>query len=387
MIRMVQNKTILSLLFIIMFQMFSYSQNINISIFTNQNLQSISFTVISGKYDVIADKKALFSLNENDTIRIKRLSDNVEIVRNKAIIGVFSFIQIRGTNTENVFAIIPSFPKMKARVYDDDIYVKSNSGILQIINDVSFEKYIAASIESEGGYIAPLEYYKVQAILCRTYAIKNFQKHINDGFNLCDKVHCQSYKGKSVKNPNIRKASELTKGLVIVDVNQDIITATFFSNSGGQTLNSEDNWTTKMPYLRSVKDSFSLGQPNARWEKKIPKSEWVSYLSKKGYNNDSCEDFRFNQFSRESTYTVGNCSIPLKKIRNDWTLKSTYFNIVPQGDTLLLKGKGFGHGVGLSQEGAIRMAQLGYSYEKIIKFYYYNVQIKSTKSFRFFEVQ
>jgi stage II sporulation protein D len=381
------NKLYIIILFITMFGNSVLAQNINISIFTNQNLQSITFTVVSGKYEVIADKKAVISLKENDSIRIKRLSNAVEIIKNKEILGVYSFIQIRGINTENVFAIIPTFPKLKTRVYDDDIYIKSLSGELQIINDVSFEKYVAASIESEGGYLAPLEYYKVQAILCRTYAIKYFQKHISDGFNLCDKVHCQSYRGKSVKNPNIRKATDLTRGLVVVDSNQDVITATFFSNSGGQTLNSEDNWATKMPYLRSVKDTFSLGQPNAKWEKRIPKTEWITYLLKKGYNTDSCEDFRFNQFSRESTYTVGNCSIPLKKIRNDWTLKSTFFNIIPIGDTLLLKGKGFGHGVGLSQEGAIHMAQLGYNYEKIIKFYYYNVQIKSTKSFRFFEVQ
>lgn len=381
------NKAIFLFLFIASFGESVRSQNINISIFTSQNLQSFCFTVIEGKYEIIAERKALLSINENDTLKIKRLSDKVEIIKNNNILGVFSSLLIRGINTDNVFAIMPTLPKLKTRVYDDDIDIKSISGELQIINDVDFEKYVAASIESEGGYIAPLEYYKVQAILCRTYAIKNFQKHIAEGFNLCDKVHCQSYKGKSVKNPNIRKATELTKGLIIVDSNQEAITATFFSNSGGQTMNSEDNWNTKMPYLRSVKDTFSLGQPNANWERKILKSDWISYLSKRGYCIDSCEDFRFRQQSRESTYTVGNFSIPLKKIRTDWTLKSTYFSIIPQGDTLLLKGRGFGHGVGLSQEGAIRMAQLGYNYEKIIRFYYSNVKIKSTKSFRFFEVQ
>jgi stage II sporulation protein D len=366
---------------------FGYSQNINISIFTNQNIQSISFYVINGKYDVIADNKAVSILAVNDTINCKRLSDKIEVLRNKKILGVYSFIQIRGTNTDNVFAITPSNPKHKTRVYDDDIYIKSKSGELQIINDVSFEKYVAASIESEGGYVSPLEYYKVQAILCRTYAIKNFQRHLSEGFNLCDGVHCQSYRGKSIKNPSITKAAYITKGLVIVDSDQSVITATFFSNSGGQTLNSEDNWTTKIPYLRSIKDSFSLGQPNAKWEKKIPKSQWISYLIKKGYNIDSCENFSFYQHQRESTYNVGSCSIPLKRIRSDWTLKSTFFTIIPQGDTLIFKGKGFGHGVGLSQEGAIRMAQLGYNYEQIIKFYYRNVQIKNKKTFTFFEVQ
>jgi len=386
MIKHIIKKTI----FIIICGFLSFSlraQNINISIFTNQKIQSIAYSVVSGKYDIIADGKAVCSLIENDTIKIKRLSDKVEIIRDKEILGVFSFIQIRGLNTNNVFAITPSFPKFKTRVFDDDIYVKSKSGELQIINDVTFEKYVAASIESEGGYVSPMEYYKVQAILCRTYAIKNFQKHLSDGFNLCDNVHCQAYKGKAIKNPSITKAAYITKGLVIVDPQQEVITATFFSNSGGQTMNSEDNWLTKKPYLRSIKDSFSLGQPNARWEKKILKSDWINYLTKKGYIEDSCDEYCFTQQSRETTYTIGKCSIPLRKIRTDWMLKSTFFNIIPKGDTLLLKGRGFGHGVGLSQEGAIRMAQLGYNYEKIIKFYYHNVQIKSIKTFTFFEVQ
>ena len=362
------------------------AQNINICLFTNQKVQSFTFSVISGKYDVISDNNSINRLNENDTIKVKRLSDKVEVIKNNEILGVYSFIHIRGINTDNVFAISPTFPKFKTRVYDDDIFVKSKLGELQIINDVSFEQYVAASIESEGGFVSPLEYYKVQAILCRTYAIKNFQRHLSEGFNLCDNVHCQAYKGKALKNPYIKKATALTSGLVIVDSSQSVITATFFSNSGGQTLNSEDNWVTKIPYLRSIKDSFSLNQPNAYWEKKILKSDWIHYLTSKGYYADSCEDFYFKQSSRESTYTIGKYSIPLKKIRTDWTLKSTYFSIIPVGDTLLLKGKGFGHGVGLSQEGAIKMAQLGYNYESIIKFYYRNVQIKSKKNLTFFEV-
>src|ERR1035437_9720238 len=161
-----------------------FSQNINISIFTNQNIQSIAFYVISGKYDIIADNKAIGSLQINDSIKCKRLLDKVEVIRNKEILGVYSFLQIRGTNTDNVFGITATSPKHKTRVYDDDIYLKSKNGELQIINDVFFEKYIAASIESEGGYVSPMEYYKVQAILCRTSAIRNYQRHLSDGFNL-----------------------------------------------------------------------------------------------------------------------------------------------------------------------------------------------------------
>lgn len=366
----------------------SIAQNINICIFSDIRIQSFSFIVVNGKYDIVSGNKEQVHLNDGDTVIVKRVESNLQVSVNAKKIGIFEFIKIRGTNIDNVFAITPLAPKAKTRVYDEDIYVTVDKGELQIVNDVNFEKYIAGVIESEGGYVAPQEYYKVQSILCRTYAIKNYQRHLSEGYNLCDKVHCQAYKGKCTKNINIVKATNATKGIVVVDSDQIPITATFFSNSGGQTMNSEDTWTTKIPYLRSIKDSFSLGQPNATWERRIPKQAWQNYLLKKGcVLSDSIIDFTFKQASRESLYTICGNKIPLHRIRTDWTLKSTYFNIIPLGDTLLFKGKGFGHGVGLSQEGAIKMATLGYSYDKIIKFYYRNVQLRNMKTFHFFEVE
>jgi len=55
--------------------------------------------------------------------------------------------------------------------------------------------------------------------------------------------------------------------------------------------------------------------------------------------------------------------------------KSTFFSVADDGENVILKGKGYGHGVGLSQEGAIRMVELGYKSNEIIKFYYTDVDI------------
>jgi stage II sporulation protein D len=65
----------------------------------------------------------------------------------------------------------------------------------------------------------------------------------------------------------------------------------------------------------------------------------------------------------------------LSAIRYDLGLKSTWFSVSPAGSNVVLRGKGYGHGVGLSQQGAIRMAQLGYNYLEIIKFYYKDVEV------------
>ena len=71
--------------------------------------------------------------------------------------------------------------------------------------------------------------------------------------------------------------------------------------------------------------------------------------------------------------------IPLTKVRKDWNLKSTYFSIFDDGDYLSFKGKGFGHGVGLSQEGAMRMIELGYDFLEVLRFYYTDVHLIDMK--------
>ena len=67
--------------------------------------------------------------------------------------------------------------------------------------------------------------------------------------------------------------------------------------------------------------------------------------------------------------------MPLKNVRQDLQLKSTYFNIYKEGDSVVFEGKGYGHSLGMSQEGAMRMTKLGYSYTDVLNFYYRNIQI------------
>jgi stage II sporulation protein D len=78
-------------------------------------------------------------------------------------------------------------------------------------------------------------------------------------------------------------------------------------------------------------------------------------------------------------------NIPLKDIRKDWGLNSTFFDITEAGDSLRIMGRGFGHGTGLSQEGAMRMADLGFEYSDILHFYYNDVHIIDLKVLGFFK--
>jgi stage II sporulation protein D len=68
--------------------------------------------------------------------------------------------------------------------------------------------------------------------------------------------------------------------------------------------------------------------------------------------------------------------VNLKEVRSRFNLRSTYFSIKESGEDLLLTGRGYGHGVGLSQDGAIRMDELGHDFKEILQFYYREVEFE-----------
>jgi stage II sporulation protein D len=205
---------------------------------------------------------------------------------------------------------------------------------------------------------------------------------------MCDKEHCQVFKGKSLANIDIIKAVDETSNSVIVDENLNLIVAAFHSNCGGQTISSADVWNKAQNYLQPVRDTFCINARNAFWEKEVNRKIWYKYLSKKYPDTDSVKfpkNFNYAQPLRSKDFVAKDIHIPLKDIRNDFALKSTYFSVEDAGETLIFKGKGFGHGIGLCQEGAIRMAKTGYSYSEIIHFYFHKVNIVNLNRLYFFK--
>ena len=192
-------------------------------------------------------------------------------------------------------------------------------------------------------------------------------------------------------NPAIERAVEVTKGKVVVDDNLNLIIAAFHSNSGGQTANSEDVWGSKTPYLKSIEDTFSLKMPNSRWERRMLTDDWLTYLKiKHNYPIEKIEAkqaaLNFTQDARKIFLESGNVRVPLKNIRLDLQLKSTFFSIKQiNKDSVLFVGRGYGHGLGMCQEGAMRMVRQGYTYTDVLNFYYQNIQLIDLHKLNFFK--
>ena len=95
---------------------------------------------------------------------------------------------------------------------------------------------------------------------------------------------------------------------------------------------------------------------------------------------DDPSGFTFIQKTRQLNYRAGTFTVPLNSLRSELNLRSTFFSVVPDGDYVILKGRGYGHGVGLCQEGAMAMAVAGSNYRQIIGFYYSGVIITDIKN-------
>lgn len=368
---------------------FSLSEDmVMIKIYSQTKLKSFTFSSESGIYTLWSEGTEIINTSKFPIMKFTYINDSIEVRTFENLIGKFKRLRLTCSDIGKSFRLKPVLPDRKPRFYEDNLIIEPDNGLLKCINEISLDKYISGVVQAESGKRSYHEFYKVQAILARTFALSHLQKHGVEGFNLCDFTHCQAFFGKTTEL-EIMKAVNETKGKVVVDENLNLIDAAFHSNSGGETANSEDVWGKRLPYLRSVNDSFSVKMPNARWERKMAKEDWFMYLKLK--HNYPIQDsnarwiaMTFKQDTRKPYLEASNVKVPLKNVRTDLQLKSTFFSIIPQGDTLIFKGRGFGHGVGMCQEGAMRMAKLGYKYIDVINFYYQNTQLIDLHKLNFF---
>lgn len=357
------------------------SAQVKIRIFANQTPESVLFSVSGGKYNLNTYKGPAIELVKGTLLLITKFNGKL-VVKAMESEGVLCDSLILSGLTGNDSFTLRLNSKIPVRqLYSGDLQCLPDLGSLLLINICDIESYVAGVVRAEGGSGKSLEYFKTQAIIARTYMYKYFGKHLPDRFNLCDNTHCQAFNGIT-SDTLITRATTETKGLVILGPDSTLIISAFHSNCGGETSPSEDVWLTAKPYLQKVTDPFCLNSRNASWQKVISISEWTGYLEKNGFagSSDNISLLNFSQSKREKDYSAGSFSIALRKIREDMNLRSSFFSVTVEGDSVYLKGRGYGHGVGLCQEGAMVMALKSFDYKQIIEFYYSGVRITDIKN-------
>ncbi len=370
---------ILTLIFIFNFTAFSQAssvENVRIRLFSDKNIEEVMFIPSFGSYFLETEKGDKLKLSKTSKLTVKDLDGQLEIKINDTIYKKAKKINLTASGLKSFFQIKPLKPQITERRYEDGLEITSKNKSLFIINVVKTDNYIAGVVQSETwGATTNVDFFKVQAICCRNYLMNNLEKHAEEGYNLCDGVHCQAYKTRANKK-EVTEGAYKSKGEVIVDSQGNIIETLFHSNSGGETVNAKDVWGKDVPYLVSIEDSFSVGCKNYQWEKYIKLKEWLNYFRNKGLNikDKEIEDALIN-FSQQEGRKTNLLGIPLTTIRKDFNLKSTYFDVQKWGGEVKLTGKGYGHGVGMSQEGAIKMCEEGYEYWEVIEHYFKGVKV------------
>ena len=368
-------------------------ETISVKLFSNYKESNAILSVKKGDYYLIARNfkgqtiDTIAKINSKDNIHrmlyIGVKSGRITLKNRKIRLGRYGQIYFKAADNTSSFTI--KYGNKKERVYDGSLFIRPNDKSIEIINSVNIQSYIAGVVESEIGNSGNLESYKVQAILARTYALKNFNKFISEGYNLTDDVRSQVYFSKCyfAKSKTIHKAVELTKNKIIVEeINNNIIDPVFHANSGGQTMNAHEVWVFNIPYLQSIKDPYSASSKtyNSTWKVEIPLDKYLQFFYSqapklKGNSNYKKAILSFKQKNRMASFSYNDVEIPLIEIRSKFKLRSTYFNVTTKNNKVILSGRGHGHGVGLSQIGAINMAKKGFTYDQVIKFYFKGVSV------------
>jgi len=262
---------------------------------------------------------------------------------------------------------------------------------------MDLEDYVTGVVAAEMPASYEPEALKAQAVASRTYAV--YQKihggcSKHPGADVCaDSSSCQAYLtpqqmakrwgGSADSNlAKIRAAVDSTRGQMVY-YNGEPIEALYFASSGGKTEDCANVFSQSLPYLKSVESAGEESFSNYYGKVSVSAEEFVSALKeyspgiKIDKNNiaASVGDIKRTQSDRVESIRIGNKTFSGKEIRAIFSLNSTNFK-VSVSDGVVFETAGFGHGVGMSQNGANVMAKNGADYIEILKHYYTGVTVK-----------
>lgn len=332
----------------------------------------------------------------------------------------YSREEITITAGKNLVRVSEGKKGQKSYLYAGPLNIQPNAyGDFSLVNRVPLETYLRGVVPHEIGPSAPYNAVEAQAILARTYALRNVRRFQADNYQLCATVHCQVYRGLTGTVARADRAIAATQGKVLTH-NNELIDALYSAATGGVTAQFEDIWDGEpRPYLKPRIDA-----PNPPWNlSQQPLSDEGNFRRfialEKGFNESENRHFRWEKESSIESLTADlkryleKIKHPLagmtRIVRMDVTARSpsgriltltvqtdkgtielhktegrsafgpprsTLFYLEPVlgGDRAIkgyrFIGGGFGHGVGLSQYGSYNLAKLGWTSSQILAFYY-----------------
>lgn len=361
---------------------FKAAGEVSIRIFARTKPITVVFTPSQGDF-ILRD-------GTGKTVSIKGFESVIITLYNEEVIyrtfsgesRVVDSVLIEPATAEALFSLRAPGKNEGVKILDGSLRVKPYPGSLLILNITEAENLLPGVVRAEAGASGPEEYFRSQAVVARTYAYRNLDRHELDGFNLCDDTHCQVYPG-IIYDSIIIKACYSTEGKVIVDRDSTLIVSAFHANCGGMTAASSDVWVSSHSYLVSVRDTYCLSSKSAQWERVLESAQWDEYLRSRGVPPGR-ESVLYSPPGslpvRAVNHDVGGINISYEEVRQRFALRSAYFTVNREEEGVRLIGRGYGHGVGLCQDGARAMADVKKKYNEITGFYYPGTFITDIKN-------
>lgn len=299
--------------------------------------------------------------------------------------------------------------------------VSSGSGYtLYTIANIYIENYLYGVLPYEMGNSTNIEALKAQAVAARTYTVRMMQNRASGLYDVKDTTSDQVYRGTPSGNANCVAAVDATKGIVLM-YGSSYITTYYSASNGGQT--EIDRSGTAYAYMKVKDDPFDYANPSSTVKKKtvyadltssmnssglisLLKTKAVSKLSSMGYSatqsNTTLQtlknvtahtpkyaspsrlytkmDFTFTASTQNSSGSSATATVTVTCDIFDelesllsmgiQSLDNELWSVSKSGSNFVLEARRYGHGMGMSQRGAMYMAKLGYTYDQILGFYY-----------------
>jgi len=281
----------------------------------------------------------------------------------------------------SIFEVLEDTPDTKK----DSLQVSVHQVTENSTYRIPLEDYVTGVVSAEASIEDEPEALKALAVAARTFALKNLGRHKTNGYDFCSTTHCQRFAGTQAR-PALSNSVKATSGLVLLDDQHQMIDAYFSASCGGMTANIKTLWGVDGPaYLSGVRDDYCNSGSHYRWTDVIEVNQLANALRSDPRTDvgQTIRDLSVTKFDAtgraELLSIVGNRARTIsgwefKLIVGralGWNvLKSSSFSVSRSGSQFVFRGGGFGHGLGLCQEGSHAMAQRGLSFQHILAHYF-----------------
>lgn len=275
--------------------------------------------------------------------------------------------------------------KKPANISRDTTLVSVRQVSENVTQRMPLEHYIERVVATEGSVEDQPEALKALAVAARTYALKNLKRHAGEGYDFCSTTHCQRFEALEIR-PAVAAAVDATAGVVLRDEQGQIADSYFGASCGGMTANINTLWGADAPkYLQGVRDDYCDSEAHSRWIDTIEADQILKALRSDPRTNvgETIRDLSVARYDETGRAELVSIAGDQKRTVNGWEfklivgrvlgwnlLKSSRFTISRSGSAFVFRGSGFGHGLGLCQEGAHVMAQRGFTYRQILTKYF-----------------